>query len=164
MKKLYRGPYIDAFCQAWFHLAQLFQRGRLKYEKVNGRTTDAKWWQYLLTWPFGSGELKNWETWLLPQTTWGRSEGMTEKLPTASKMCCFFASFNKICIWSVPLLIKPNILLISFIFNFKLMLCLCINVVDLIFVDYRFYLFCLKMSSWRLFARKEWLAKERRWP
>jgi len=42
MKKLYRGPYIDAFCQVWFHLAQLFQRSRLKYEKVNGRTTDAK--------------------------------------------------------------------------------------------------------------------------
>jgi hypothetical protein len=57
MKKLYRGPYIDAFCQVWFHLAQLFQRSRLKYEKVNGRTKDAKWWQYL-TWPFGSGELK----------------------------------------------------------------------------------------------------------
>ena len=37
-----RGPYIDAFCQVWFHLAQLFQRSRLKYEKVNGRTTDAK--------------------------------------------------------------------------------------------------------------------------
>jgi hypothetical protein len=31
--------YIDAFCQDWFHLAQLFQRSRLKYEKVNGRTT-----------------------------------------------------------------------------------------------------------------------------
>ena len=42
MKKLYRGPYIDAFCQVWFHLAQLFQRSRLKYEKVNGRTTDTK--------------------------------------------------------------------------------------------------------------------------
>jgi hypothetical protein len=42
MKKLYRGPYIDAFCQVWFHLAQLFQRSRLKYEKVNRRTTDAK--------------------------------------------------------------------------------------------------------------------------
>jgi hypothetical protein len=55
MKKLYRGPYIDAYCQGWFHLARLFQRSRLKYEKVNGRTTDAKWWQYL-TWPFGSGE------------------------------------------------------------------------------------------------------------
>jgi hypothetical protein len=40
MKKIYRGPYIDAFCQVWFHLAQLFQRSRLKYEKVNGRTTD----------------------------------------------------------------------------------------------------------------------------
>ena len=25
----------------WFHLAKLFQRRRLKYEKVNGRTTDA---------------------------------------------------------------------------------------------------------------------------
>jgi hypothetical protein len=31
MKKLYRGPYIDAFCQVWF---QLFQRSRLKYEKL----------------------------------------------------------------------------------------------------------------------------------
>ena len=37
MEKLYRRPYIDAFCQVWFHLAQLFQRSRLKYEKVNGR-------------------------------------------------------------------------------------------------------------------------------
>jgi hypothetical protein len=49
-EKLYRGPYIDDYCQVWFHLAKLFQR-RLKYEKVNGRMTDAKWWQYL-TWPF----------------------------------------------------------------------------------------------------------------
>jgi hypothetical protein len=31
MKKLYREPYIDAFCQVWFHL---FQRSRLKYEKL----------------------------------------------------------------------------------------------------------------------------------
>jgi hypothetical protein len=29
----------------------------IKIWKVNGRTTDVKWWQYL-TWPFGSGELK----------------------------------------------------------------------------------------------------------
>jgi hypothetical protein len=41
-KETYRGPYIDAFCHIWFHLAQLFQRSRLKYEKVNGRTTDTK--------------------------------------------------------------------------------------------------------------------------
>jgi hypothetical protein len=39
-EEFYRGPYIDAFCQAWFHFAQLFQRNRIKYEKVNGRTTD----------------------------------------------------------------------------------------------------------------------------
>ena len=38
MKQLYRGPYIDALCQVWFHLAQLFQRSTLKYEKVNRRT------------------------------------------------------------------------------------------------------------------------------
>jgi hypothetical protein len=38
MEKLYRGPYIDAYCQVWFHLAKLFQRRRLKYEKVNRRT------------------------------------------------------------------------------------------------------------------------------
>jgi hypothetical protein len=31
------GP-IDAYCQVWFHLAKLFQRRRLKYEKVNRRT------------------------------------------------------------------------------------------------------------------------------
>ena len=40
--ELYREPYIDAYCQVWFHLAKLFQRRRLKYEKVNGRMTDAK--------------------------------------------------------------------------------------------------------------------------
>jgi hypothetical protein len=34
MKKLYTGPYIDAFCQVWFHLVQLFQSSRLKYEKL----------------------------------------------------------------------------------------------------------------------------------
>jgi hypothetical protein len=28
MKKLYRGPYIDAFCQVWLHLAKQFQRRR----------------------------------------------------------------------------------------------------------------------------------------
>jgi hypothetical protein len=42
MEKLYRGPYIDAYCQVWFLLAKLFQRRRLKYEKVNERTTDVK--------------------------------------------------------------------------------------------------------------------------
>ena len=40
MEKLYRGPYIDAYCQVWFHLAKLFQRRILKYEKVDGQTTD----------------------------------------------------------------------------------------------------------------------------
>jgi hypothetical protein len=35
MEKLYRGPYIDTYCQVWFHLAKLFQRKRLKYEKAN---------------------------------------------------------------------------------------------------------------------------------
>jgi hypothetical protein len=39
MKKLYRGPYIDAFCQVWFHLVQLFQRSRLKYEKLTVRSS-----------------------------------------------------------------------------------------------------------------------------
>ena len=29
MEKLYRGPYINAYCQAWFHLAKLFQKRRL---------------------------------------------------------------------------------------------------------------------------------------
>jgi hypothetical protein len=51
MEKLYRGPY----CQVWFHLAKLFQRRRLKYENVNGRTMDGN------TSDFGPGELKNYE-------------------------------------------------------------------------------------------------------
>ena len=39
-EEIYRGPYIDAFCQVWFHLVQLFQRSRLKYEKLtDGRRT-----------------------------------------------------------------------------------------------------------------------------
>ena len=41
MEKLYREPYKYAYCQVWFHLAKLFQRRRLKYERVNGWTTDA---------------------------------------------------------------------------------------------------------------------------
>jgi hypothetical protein len=40
MEKLYRGPYKDAHCQGWFHLAKLFQR-RLKNMKklTDGRRT-----------------------------------------------------------------------------------------------------------------------------
>ena len=37
-EEIYKGPYIDAFCKVWFHLAQLFLMSRLKYEKVNGWT------------------------------------------------------------------------------------------------------------------------------
>ena len=43
MSKLYKGPYIDAFCQVWFNLTQKFQRRRLKYGKVtddDGRSND----------------------------------------------------------------------------------------------------------------------------
>ena len=64
-RKLYRGPPVDASCQVWFHLAQWFQRRRLKCEKLTTtgrrttddrrqttddgrrRTTDASWWQKL---------------------------------------------------------------------------------------------------------------------
>jgi hypothetical protein len=37
MSNLYRGPYIDAYCQVWFHLAKLFQRRRLnqRLSRVN---------------------------------------------------------------------------------------------------------------------------------
>jgi hypothetical protein len=55
MEKLYRGPYIAANCQVWFHLAKLFQRRRVKYEKVNGRTTSDGNTSH----GFGPGELKN---------------------------------------------------------------------------------------------------------
>ena len=42
MRKLYKGPYIDASYQVQFHLAQWFQRRRLKCEKLtdDGRRTD----------------------------------------------------------------------------------------------------------------------------
>jgi hypothetical protein len=49
--------YIDAFCQVWFHLVQLFQRSRLKYEKLtDGRRTPSD--GNTSHDPFGSGELK----------------------------------------------------------------------------------------------------------
>jgi hypothetical protein len=50
MRKLYRGPSIDASCQVLIHLAERFQRRRLKCEKLTDdrrRTTDTKWWQKL---------------------------------------------------------------------------------------------------------------------
>jgi hypothetical protein len=40
-----------------------------------------------------------------------------------------------------------NILLISFTFNFKFMLCNCIISIDLIFVDFRFYSFRLEICK-----------------
>jgi len=35
MEKLYRGPYIDAYCQVWFHLAKQFQRRRFSLTLAN---------------------------------------------------------------------------------------------------------------------------------
>jgi hypothetical protein len=59
MSNLYRGPSIDASYQVSVHLAEGFQRRRLKCEKLTDdrqQTTDAKWWQKLtLLW---QGELK----------------------------------------------------------------------------------------------------------
>jgi hypothetical protein len=46
-EKLYRGPYIDAYCQVWFPLAKLFQRRRLKYEKFKGRTSPIKFLHFV---------------------------------------------------------------------------------------------------------------------
>ena len=43
MSSLYRGPSIDASYQVSIHLAEGFQRRRLKCEKL----TDDKWWQKL---------------------------------------------------------------------------------------------------------------------
>ena len=59
MSKLYRRPSIDASYQVSVHLAEGFQRRRLKCEMLTDdrqQTTDAKWWQKLtLLW---QGELK----------------------------------------------------------------------------------------------------------
>ena len=47
MSNLYRGFSIDASCQVSFHLAEGFQRRRLKCEKLTDewrQTTDANWW------------------------------------------------------------------------------------------------------------------------
>jgi hypothetical protein len=41
MSNLYKGPSIDSFYQISVHLAEGFQRRRLKCEKL----TDDKWWQ-----------------------------------------------------------------------------------------------------------------------
>jgi hypothetical protein len=40
MSNLYRGPYIDASYQVSLHLAEGFQRRRLKYEKLTDDRID----------------------------------------------------------------------------------------------------------------------------
>jgi hypothetical protein len=50
MSNLYKGPSIDASYQVSVHLAEGFQRRRLKCEKLTDdrrRATDAKLWQKL---------------------------------------------------------------------------------------------------------------------
>jgi hypothetical protein len=61
MSNLYREPSIDASYQVSVHLAEGFQRRRLKCEKLTDdrrRTTDAKWWQKL-TLPLARWSNKN---------------------------------------------------------------------------------------------------------
>ena len=65
MSNLYRGPSIDAAYQVSVHLAEGFQRRRLKYEKLTDdrrRTPDAKWWQKLTLplarWAKNTGNIK----------------------------------------------------------------------------------------------------------
>jgi hypothetical protein len=53
-----KGPYIDAFCQVWFHLVQLFQRSRVKYEKL----TDGR--------RFSSSLLKPISQWVILVSDW----------------------------------------------------------------------------------------------
>jgi hypothetical protein len=77
---------------------------------------------------------------------------MTGRLPTAS---IHRDKFLQKCVVSSHHLKKKmhlkcdfaNILLISFIFNFKFMLCTCIIVVDLIFVNFRFYSFPIEICK-----------------
>ena len=102
---------------------------------------------------------QNRETWLLPQRTWDRSEGMAGRLPTSLihrhvyvKMCWFFPYH-----FVLNLHLKcafVNILLIFFIFNFTFMFCICIIAIDLIFVDFRFYSFRLEIC--RLYMYMNW--------
>ena len=47
MSNLYRGPSIDAPYQVSLHLAEGVSKEKIKMWKVNGQTTDAKWWQKL---------------------------------------------------------------------------------------------------------------------
>jgi hypothetical protein len=85
MEKFYRGPYIDAYWQVWFHLAQLFQRRRLKYEKVNGRTMDDNT-------SHGPGELKNDEKRAITPRRVFRFTARTARFSKKSPWSVFFRS------------------------------------------------------------------------
>jgi hypothetical protein len=66
MSNLYRRPSIDTSYQVSVHLAEGFQRRRLKCEKLTDdrrRMTDAKWWQKLT----------------LPLARWAKNVQITEK-------------------------------------------------------------------------------------
>jgi hypothetical protein len=47
MRKLYRGPSIDASYQVSVHLVQLIQRSRLKYEKNESKLGRKHHWKVL---------------------------------------------------------------------------------------------------------------------
>ena len=47
MKKLYRGPYIDASCKVWHHLAKQFQRRRF-FNISQSENNNCSWWPCLL--------------------------------------------------------------------------------------------------------------------
>jgi len=71
---------------------------------------------------------------------------------------CFHKNVLFLCIIKKKLHLRcafANILLISFIFNFKLMFCTCIIVVNLIFVNFRFYSFRIEIC--KIYYIKMWV-------
>jgi hypothetical protein len=93
--KLCRGTIYWAFLPSWFQLAWWFQRRRLKWKSLR-TTIDAKWWLYMITWPFGPSELiRCYQTSHLFQHC-----GARNVLPTAVKRAAGLIAATEHACWS----------------------------------------------------------------
>ena len=142
------GQFVHSDCEHWSHCKASCLGRTLLPQSIHGYSLILQFEsQIRVTLPGLTTLAKNRKTWLLPQRTWGRSEGMTGRNIFA-KMWVFSLFF---CIWSVSLLI--SCLYLSYLTLNSCFVFVLLSLLILYLLIFRFIHFCLEICQWHLNVR-----------
>jgi hypothetical protein len=117
-QSLNRGPSIDASYQVSVHMAEGFQRRRLKCEKLTDdrwRTTDAKWWQNLIL------PLARWAKKIYSKPAlliWWFTPSLGLIFPSLLKQRSFYTTISICCLWDISRPTPQSLILVGTLFAF----------------------------------------------